>query len=423
MHCRRDVDAAVLVAAARVERAGRRLAVVNAGDTALVAGDARADCVRTAGEHLVRQVGVGEQTAADDRDVTHAVAQRGLRLVHVAEAAVRHDGHVDHAADDLGRARLQRHLLHAGGRHGVGPVFVAPGVHVQGVRPGGDDQLCKRNALVDGAVALAVHVVVRREFDDDGEVRTALFLADGDELGEKARAVFQAAAVGVGARVPAAGQKLVGQVAAVGVDAHAVGPAAQRDLHAAAEVFLQLVDLVDGQRVAAHARHVHPRAGGCADGHLVAHGRSADAPVAGLDLRGELAVVCMAALGQGTEQRLGLVVEVDGVLTGFERERGTDVAEHHGRAALGARSKVRHRGGAQVADGDAIGAMTMRFLSSMRPIRIGRDRIEAIIASCSLDHFCTAQPPSTGRQTPLMYLASSEHRYTTAQAASSGMPT
>ena len=70
-----------------------------------------------------------------------------------------------------------------------------------------------------------------------------------------------------------------------------------------------------------------------------------------------------------------------------------------------------------------IGAMTMRFLSSMRPIRIGRDRIEAIIASCSLDHFCTAQPPSTGRQTPLMYLASSEHRYTTAQAASSGMPT
>ena len=70
-----------------------------------------------------------------------------------------------------------------------------------------------------------------------------------------------------------------------------------------------------------------------------------------------------------------------------------------------------------------IGAITMRFLSSMRPIRIGRDRIEAIIASYSLDHFCTAQPPSTGRQTPLMYLASSEHRYTTAQAASSGMPT
>ena len=70
-----------------------------------------------------------------------------------------------------------------------------------------------------------------------------------------------------------------------------------------------------------------------------------------------------------------------------------------------------------------IGAMTMRFLSSMRPILIGRDRIEGIITSYSLDHFCTAQPPSTGRQTPLMYLASSEHRYTTAQAASSGMPT
>lgn len=92
-----------------------------------------------------------------------------------------------------------------------------------------------------------------------GKSGTALFLADGDELGEKARAVFQAAAVGVGACVPTTGQKLVGQVAAVGVDAHAVGPAAQRDLHAAAEVFLQLVDLVDGQRVAAHARHVHPR--------------------------------------------------------------------------------------------------------------------------------------------------------------------
>ena len=45
-----------------------------------------------------------EQTAANDRDVAHAVAQRGLRLVHVAEAAVRHDRHIDHAADDLGRA-------------------------------------------------------------------------------------------------------------------------------------------------------------------------------------------------------------------------------------------------------------------------------------------------------------------------------
>ena len=219
---------------------------------------------------------------------------------------------------------------------------MAAGVHVQGVRPGGDDQLRKRNALVDGAVALAVHVVVRREFDDDGKVRTALLLADGDELGEKARAVFQAAAVGIGARVPAAGQELVGQVAAVGVDAHAVGPAAQRDLHAAAEVVLQLVDLVDGQRVAAHARHVHPRAGGRTDGHLIAHGRPADAPVAGLDLRGEPAVMRMAALGQGAEQRRGLIVEVDGVLAGFERERGADVAEHHGRAALGACGKVRH---------------------------------------------------------------------------------
>ena len=71
---RRNVDAAVLVAAARVERAGRRLAVVDAGDAALVAGDARADRVRPAGQHLVRQVGVGEQAAADDRDVAHAVA-------------------------------------------------------------------------------------------------------------------------------------------------------------------------------------------------------------------------------------------------------------------------------------------------------------------------------------------------------------
>ena len=51
---RRDVDAAVLVAAARVERAGRRLAVVDAGDAALIAGDARANRVRPAGEHLVR---------------------------------------------------------------------------------------------------------------------------------------------------------------------------------------------------------------------------------------------------------------------------------------------------------------------------------------------------------------------------------
>ena len=299
---------------------------------------------------------------------------------------------------------------------------MAAGVHVQCVRSGGDDQLCQLDALVDGAVALAVHVVVRRELDDDGEVRTALFLADGDELGEKARAVFQIAAVGVGARVPATGQKLVGQIAAVGVDAHTVGPAAQRDLHAAAEIFLQLVDLIDRQRVAAHTRHVHPRAGGRADGHFVAHGRPADAPVAGLDLRGELAAAGVAALGQAAEQRRGLIVEVDGVLAGLERERGADVAEHHGRAALGARGKVRHRGRAQVADRDAHRRhdhAVFKFHAADLDRPGQNRRHNYILLLGSLLH----GPAAVDRQADAVDVLGLVRAQVHAQAASSGMPT
>ena len=350
-------DAAVyLMAADGVHGAGGVLERVGAGYAALVAGDAGADVLGAALGELVGQLGVGEEAAAYDREVADVVAQDALGLLDVGVAAVGQDGHGAYLPDGLGAAGLEGHLLDVVGRHGEVPVVMAAGVDVERVHAALEQPASELEALLYAAVALFDgQVVVGAVLDDDREVRSADLLGDGDELPEEAHAAVQVPAVLVRALIPARGEELVGEVAAVGVNLDGVAAGADGALRGGAVVVLELVYLVDAQLVAHDLRGMHPGTGACAYRHGVAQAGPADAAVAGVQLGADLAAQGVGALAQLLKIRRALVVEENGVAGVLEVVGRDYVAHEHGRAAPGALDEVLDAARAEVAHNGAHG--------------------------------------------------------------------
>ena len=353
--CFRQFPVAALMAAAGVHGAGGGLAAVYPADAALVAGNAGANFFRVTGGDFIGQVWVSQQAAADDREVADLIPERGFRFLHIAEPTVGHYGDIDHLLDDFCGTGLQRHFLNTGGGHGQIPVFVAAGVNMQRGGTVGFQQFGQLDALVDGAVIRLVHVMVRGELDDNGEIRAAYFTADVHELFQEPGTIFQTAAVFIGTMVPAFGQKLVGQIAAVCVNFHAVCAAAHGAFHALAVIGFDLMNFVYGQLVTHELCHVQPRHGRGTDGHPILCTGSADSAFAGHNLCAHLAAVSMAALHHLPEEGFRFRAEENGVLRGFKGIGTFDVAENHGGAAFCALYKIFHHVGVHITDGSAHG--------------------------------------------------------------------
>ena len=229
------------------------------------------------------------------------------------------------------------------------PVFMAACVHMQGVRPIADNQPGQlQPLLLDTPVARSIHVVVRGKLHDHRKVPAALFLADLNQLLQESGPVFQASAVFIRPRIPAPGQKLVGQIAAVGMNLHAVRPAAQGRLDRLTVVRLQQGNLFPTQLVAFHSGCVHPAAGAGADGNFVPGAGPANPPVSGHNLGAYHAAIAVAALYNPGKQLLCVLREENGVVHRFKAVRALHVAEDQGSTALGPLHEVIHGGSVHI---------------------------------------------------------------------------
>ena len=297
------------MAADGVHGAGGVLERVGTGYASLVAGDAGTDIFCPALGELVGDLRVGEEAAADNGEVAHAVAQYALALLHVGVAAVGKHGNGAYLLDGLGAASLQGHLLDVVWRHGQVPGVMAAGVDVQGVNAALDELAGQLETLLDAAVALlGGQVVVGAVLDYDREVGAADLLGDCYKLLEEAHTAVQVSAVLVGTGVPALGEELVGEVAAVGVDLNGVAAGADGALRGGAEVVLESVYLLHRHLVALDLGRVHPGAGAGADRHGIEQARSADAAVARVKLGADLAAQGVSAVAQLLEIGRALVI-------------------------------------------------------------------------------------------------------------------
>ena len=186
---------------------------------------------------------------------------------------------------------------------------MAAGVDVQGVNAALDELAGQLETLLDAAVALlGGQVVVGAVLDYDREVGAADLLGDGYKLLEEAHTAVQIAAVLVGTGVPALGEELVSEVAAVGVDLNGVAAGADGALRGGAEVVLEPVYLLHRHLVALDLGRVHPGAGAGADRHGIEQARSADAAVARVKLGADLAAQGVSAVAQLLEIGRALVI-------------------------------------------------------------------------------------------------------------------
>ena len=233
---------------------------------------------------------------------------------------------------------------------------MAARVHMQGVGPIADDQPGQRQALLHAPVALPLHIVVRGKLHDHRKAGSALLLTDLDQFLQKPCPVFQAAAVAICPGVPAPGQKLIREITAVGMDLHAVRPAAQGRLDRPAVVRFQKGDLLQTQRMAFQLGRVHPAAWAGADRDFIPGAGPADASVSGHDLGAHHAAVAVAALHNPAKQRLRLLREEDGMIHGLKAVRALHVAENQGSPALGPLHKIVHGGSVHISHGHAHGS-------------------------------------------------------------------
>ena len=167
--------------------------------------------------------------------------------------------------------------------------------------------------------------MVDGDLQDDGEIGAALGTDGVHHLEQEGHAALQIAAILVGTFIPRAGQELVGEVAAVGMESHTVAPSGLGPGAGLRHGVDDPLNLLDGEGDALHAREelsLHIAGGvGRIGGVLMAHTAQTRA-----DLGEELAALLMDAVGAVSQTADLLIVLHGGVGAGLKLRGGQRAA-------------------------------------------------------------------------------------------------
>ena len=295
------VDGAVIVLAGK------------AGEEAFVAADAGTDVSIVALFHLGGPIGVSQHFMGHPQVVQSSVGNHLFGQVGVEQLAVAQYGQGGHFLDGLLGVQLVAFFGVDGGDGGV-PFLVAARIHVEGVHTGVFQDFGHGQAFVQ--IPEALDPLDRREFDDHRHVRGDVLLDFGDAFQGEAHAVFQGAAVFIGAGVPLFGLELVQQVSAVGVELDGVGTGQEGELGAVAHLAHQVMDVFHGKGLALEVGEPE----GAAVAGAVWRGEGVGellAAQAGGQLHADLGAVVMAAVDEHVQPFHVVEIRKLGTGTGF----------------------------------------------------------------------------------------------------------
>ena len=227
-----------LIAGPRVAEALHRPHLEQVVEAPLGAGDTVHDVFLAARAGLLREIGIGDQRAAERHHVAEAIIYERPRPLWIVDPVARDHRYGNPFLDAAGQVRedAARHLGHdLGDLRLVPPHVDAEGVHTRRDQPGGI--LLK---LQPGGAPL--HELVAVHPDQQGEIISHAPANRPDYLQAETDAVLEAAAVGIAALVGERREELADQVAGAGKDLDRVEP---RLLHASGRLGEALHDLAD----------------------------------------------------------------------------------------------------------------------------------------------------------------------------------